>query len=100
MVNNQNSEGRNDGKTVLEQSSDVTFRILSIAVGLSFLKLILSSLFLYGVMKKKAIIIQIYIIFTYVLLVINIILQILLINNYVEDKIGINGGSTKICISV
>ena len=76
MVNNQNREGRNDGKTVLEQTSDVTTWILSITVGLSILKMFFSSLFLYGVMKNKAIIIQAYIIYRYLLIVASIIIQI------------------------
>ena len=76
MVNNQNREGRNDGKTVLEQTSDVTIWILSITVGLSILKMFFSSLFLYGVMKNKAIIIQAYIIYRYLLIVASIIIQI------------------------
>ena len=47
-----------------------------IVVAFSLLKLFFSSLFLYGVMKNKTLILQAYIIYRYFLITLNIILQI------------------------
>ena len=76
-----------EGKTILAQSSDPTVGILWIVVAFSILKLFFSSLFLYGVMKNKAVIIQAYILYRYILIVLNIILQIYaLVEHDIDDS--------------
>ena len=50
--------------------------ILWIVVAFCIIKLFFSSLFLYGVIKNKALIIQAYILYRYFLIVLSIILQI------------------------
>merc|ERR1712062_220949 len=59
-----------------QQSSEPTIGIYWIVVAFNILKLFFSSLFLYGVMKNKTLILQAYIIYRYFLITLNIILQI------------------------